>query len=393
MRTCITSFGSTGDIQPLLALGVELRSHGHEVLFALAPNYERRLAELGFPFTPLGPDLHPLQREIMRRQMQGALTEQQLQPLIQPFVDALPAMFRELRDACRDVDVLVSAAEQPVGCMVHEVTGLPFASVHFAMVDAREVQSQQRFAALINPFRGQLGLRPISFAHPLTIVGNSPQLALYALSRHVLRPGPLWPSHYAVTGFFALEEETYAPDPALAAFLEDGPPPVAVSFGSMVHDDPEGLTELMLTVIERVGCRAVIQQGWSGLRAHGTLPPGVHLCGVVPHSWLFPRAACVIHHGGMGTTAAAFRAGVPSVVVPHLFDQFAVAGVAQQLGVAPEPVLYRQLSAPRLQAALQQALHEPRYRQMALVVRHQVRAEPGVRMARERIEQLVAAGV
>ena len=388
MRAVLTSFGSVGDIQPFLALATHLARHDHMPVLALVPQFRERVESLGLAFAPIGPDLRAADQTMMRLAVEGS-SLQDFQEGLGPFFARLPQMVEDLQAVCRNADVLICLSELPIGRIVHELTGIPFVSVDLLSLGLNPGPRDQLIAALINPLRARLGLRPVQ--QPLSRDSCSLDLVLMAVSELVVPTTPPLPAHYTVTGFFALEEERYVPDPALAAFLEDGPPPVVVSFGSMVHDDPEGLTELMLTVIERVGCRAVIQQGWSGLRARQHLPPGVHLCGVVPHSWLFPRAACVIHHGGMGTAAATFRAGVPSVVVPHMHDQFQLASTMQQLRVAPAPVLYRELSAPLLQAALQQVLHEPRYCQAAQAVSATVRAEPGARLARERIEQLVAA--
>jgi sterol 3beta-glucosyltransferase len=97
--------------------------------------------------------------------------------------------------------------------------------------------------SLINPFRAEYGLPPLR--HPLTHDANSPQLALYAMSRHVFPPPPGWPAHYHMTGYFFLDDESYRPDPALAEFLKEGEPPVVITFGSMTHDDPEAITELL----------------------------------------------------------------------------------------------------------------------------------------------------
>src|SRR6185503_2604975 len=173
--------------------------------------------------------------------------------------------------------------------------------------------------------------------HPLTHDANSPQLALYAMSRHVFPPPPDWPAHYQMTGYFFFDDSSYEPYPELLEFLAAGEPPVVITFGSMTHDDPEAITELLLEAVGKVGCRTIIQQGWSGL-AKREMPPGVHAAGFVPHAWLFPHASCVVHHGGPGTAAAAFRAGIPSIFVPHTFDQPIWADLAHDLGtVAPIP--------------------------------------------------------
>src|SRR5205085_11181552 len=122
---------------------------------------------------------------------------------------------------------------------------------------------------------------------------------------------PLNDRPYQQTGFWFDDGET-EPDPALAAFVESGPPPVVIGFGSMRGIDAREWTRM---VVEGVGQRrAALQMGWAHL-GEVELPPDIFRAGAVSHQWLFPRASAVIHHGGAGTTAAAMRAGVPSSVV------------------------------------------------------------------------------
>jgi sterol 3beta-glucosyltransferase len=281
-------------------------------------------------------------------------------------------------------------ASMPLGRIVHDLTGVPFVAVR-VNYPANGVHTPYDHERLLtesfDAFRVRLGLpalgEPVASRY-------SPQLTLFAMSRRMLQPQPDWPAHYHVPGFFFLDEPDWQPDPALAAFLEAGPAPVVVSLGSTMHDDPAALTRLVLDAIDQVGCRAIVQHGWTGLAADGELPPHIFATGYTPHSWLFPKAAAVIHHGGAGTTAAVFRAGVPGVVIPHVLDEFALARWSQEFGCAPAGIPYAELSVERLRAALHEALHAPRYREAAVTLAESIRAEQGVQTARLLIEQLVA---
>jgi UDP:flavonoid glycosyltransferase YjiC (YdhE family) len=188
-------------------------------------------------------------------------------------------------------------------------------------------------------------------------------------------------------GYFVLDE-AWKPDDALVDFLQAGAPPIVFTFGSMTHEDPAKLTRLILESIERVGCRAVIQQGWTGL-GKGKLPPHIHPTGLVSHEWLFPRAACIIHHGGAGTAGTVFRSGKPSVFVPHTFDHPLWAELAHDIGCAGPPLPYAELSADRLTEAIKTTLSDPAYSRTAADLGDRVRAEQGVIKARRLVEQLV----
>jgi UDP:flavonoid glycosyltransferase YjiC (YdhE family) len=141
----------------------------------------------------------------------------------------------------------------------------------------------------------------------------------------------------------------------LQAFLAAGPPPVYIGFGSMTDPAPAATTHAVLDAIDRVGCRAVISQGWAGL-GDGPLPERVFVTGPVPHGSLFPRCGLIVHHGGAGTTTSAARAGVPQLLVPHLLDQFYWVGQTHRLGVGP-PALWRShLRADRLAERIEATL-------------------------------------
>ena len=137
----------------------------------------------------------------------------------------------------------------------------------------------------------------------------------------------------------------------LADFLDAGPPPLYIGFGSMTDPAPQASTALLLDAIERAGVRAVVSQGWAGLGGL-PLPSHVQVVGAVDHSTLFRKVALVVHHGGAGTTTTAARAGVPQILVPHVLDQYHWAGRIQRLGVGPPPLRRRRLTADALAQSL-----------------------------------------
>jgi sterol 3beta-glucosyltransferase len=387
MRIVITTFGSTGDVQPLLGLADELRRSGHEPVWAAPAVYEERLRHLGFPFFPIGTSADPdLWAKIFATQMEQIGPVEQTRHFLDAILPIMPQMFAELRTICRDADVLISPSFQLAARMVHEVDGLPFVSVHFSPFGSTSSKAVREVSApLVNRYRQQKGLPPLG--DPLGADGASPQLALYAVSRHVFRPPQQWPAHYHLTGYFYFDEEAWQPDPELVAFVESGEPPVVITFGSMPNPDPQALTDAILGAIDRVGCRAVIQHGKAGLAQGRVLPKNIYATGFIPHRWLFPRSACIAHHGGAGTTAATFRAGVPMVVVPHFLDQPIWGEYARALGCAGAVIPRNQLSAERLGAAIQRTLSNPRHRQAAASMSVKVNAENGVRAACQLIEK------
>jgi UDP:flavonoid glycosyltransferase YjiC (YdhE family) len=399
MRAVITSFGTAGCTQPVLALACEMRRGGHEPIVALPRNYEHHARRLNMEFVPLGPAFE--QQKGLRAIISHAHTEPRklasfdyLNSIGELLSKAFEQVFEELRAACAEADVLISKASQPVARMIHELTDIPFISFHTfyvagsAQLGKEGTDAYQRVTELhVNRFRRSLGLHEIS--NPLTKNGDSPLLTLFAVSSHVVPQPELWPSHYHMTGYFFLDAEGWEPDEGLRAFIDTGEPPVVVSFGSMVHEDSRKVTDVIVEAMKMVGCRAVIQQAGSHLgRQH--LTPEIITVGSVPHSWLFPRAACVVHHGGSGTTAATFRAGVPSVVVPHTYDQPLWASIAENLGCAGTPLPFAELTAQRLAWAVTVGLSSSRFQTSAEALSERIRSENGVQTARLLIEQCLA---
>jgi len=373
-----------------MALAAELRDHGHEPLLAFAPPYEAYVRKLGFDYAPVGLDLDyvKLQREDTADALKGIDPLDTLRDSLPKLQQMLPQMFEELSQACRDADVLISGHLQPVSRMLHELTGIPFVSVHTNHFGGMQPYAfRHATASVINPFRARHGLGPI--VDPVHTDANSPQLALYAISRYIRPATPGWPSHYHVTGFFFLEEKQSVPEPQLLRFLEQGEAPVVISFSSIAHPDPEAMTDLLLDAVQEVGCRAVIQHGWSGLAKNRPLPTNVFSVGFVQHTWLFPRAACIVHAGGSGTPATTLRSGIPAVVIPHVGDQPMWAEIVRALGCAGGVIQYRDLTAAKLAIALRNTLRDKNLYVRAAEVARKIEAEQGVSCARLLIEDLV----
>jgi sterol 3beta-glucosyltransferase len=395
MKAVLTNFGTRGDIQPFLALAVELRRHGHQPLLALPPAATADASRLGLDFVPVGPDLRSAQETINHSMVATpSVTDStaELLGLFGPLAEALPRMFEDLRAACRGADVLISGRMQPAARMVHDLTQVPFVSVHVEHSGGTAGGSggspafQEAVRATVNPLRTRLGLPP--FSNPL-VEGNSPQLVLFANSRHVRQAPADWPAHYHLTGYFFLEDEAWVPPEDLTAFLEAGAPPVFFTLGSTPTQQPEALVALLLESCARAGRRALIQQGAAHLGSPRLPPTAWLLRGTIPYGWLFPRVACVVHHGGAGTTAYAFRAGVPQVTLPHMYDQFVWADIAHQLGCAAPALSHHQLTAEHLHQAMTFVLGTPHIQLTAANLGEKIRAEQGVVRARQLIEGLV----
>jgi UDP:flavonoid glycosyltransferase YjiC (YdhE family) len=216
---------------------------------------------------------------------------------------------------------------------------------------------------------------------------------LCGFSTHVLPKPADWDEHQHVTGYWFLDEQPgWQPPEELKRFLDSGPPPVYIGFGSMAHEDPERQTHLALRALELSGQRGVLLTGWGGLTRQA-MPSNVLVVEDVPHAWLFPRMAAVVHHGGAGTTAEGLRAGVPNIITAFApNDQPAWADRVVKLGVGPRVPGIKGLTAEKLAKAIRMAVNDPTMRARAAALGEKIRAENGIARAVEVIERH-AAGV
>lgn len=232
-----------------------------------------------------------------------------------------------------------------------------------------------------------LGLPPQPFWGRFAEMSQLP--TLLGFSQHVVPRPPDWGSNIHFTGYWRPQEPAWEPPTALLRFLEAGPPPVFIGFGSMPVRDPQRVTQVILNALNLMGQRAILHTGWAGL-GQATLPENVYQLTYAPYGWLFPQMAAVVHHGGSGTTGFGFWAGVPAVLVPFLFDQFFWGRRIVSLGVGPEPVPYKKLTAVRLAAAIETAVSDPSMRQQAAALGELIRQEDGVAQAVRVVQQILS---
>jgi sterol 3beta-glucosyltransferase len=388
MKAILASLGTAGDFEPLLALAVGLKRRGHHAVLANSPDFGPRARQHGIPFAPIGPSIDELGLpQCLQRILALESPVEHARETIGTVVPFVPQMVDELDKVSADSDVLVCLPYQLAGFMSHERTGIPYVAWNFSPFGANpNAQFAQATSELINGSRLKVGLKPHS--DPFAQATLQARVTLFAASRHTFRRPRSWPPHYHMTGYFFLDEK-WEPAADLLRFIDSGPRPVVITFGSMRHSDPSAVTRLLFETVERLGCRAVLQAGWSGL-GQGETTQNVHVAtGFVPHGWLFARAGCVVHHGAAGTTAAALKAGVPSVIVPHALDQPLWAELMRAFGAAHSVIPFRHLSVERLVEAIDGTLSSTKSERFFRLAEN-VRLENGVDRAITLIEQYVS---
>jgi UDP:flavonoid glycosyltransferase YjiC (YdhE family) len=216
---------------------------------------------------------------------------------------------------------------------------------------------------------------------------------LYGFSEHIIPRPPEWGDNIHLTGYWFLDPGVdWQPPAELVDFLAAGPPSVSIGFGSMITSEAKKLIEIALAALARTGQRGLLLGGWGGL-GQVQLPSSVFPVESVPHSWLFPHMAAIVHHGGAGTTAAALRSGVPAIITPFTADQPFWGRQAWQLGVSPQPIPRKRLTVEKLIQAIELALEDQEMRRCAAELGRCLRAEDGVGRAVDIIERYLTPGV
>lgn len=406
-RIVITTFGSSGDLNPFVAIGLGLRARGHEVVYAVEDIFRPPLETLGFPIHRLTGDSEAALAPYQRRMFGKATPFTSLKYIFTYYV--VPTMrpkIAELRAACADADLLLSSAVHYAASAVADLTGIPWLTIALtpsfpsAYIDPsvtplpvpaalRPLANRTAWAlgnavlrcivdAPINRIRAEYGLPP---RRDMLSIGNlSRTYTALAVSPSFFPPPPDWPPYIHATGFcFWDRPEDWMEPPELVSFFDGAKPVVAVSSGSMaptVRDAFDAFYRTSVAAIHRAGARALVV-GASPTALPDPPPADTLLLPFAPFSTIYPRCAAVIHHGGIGTTAQSLRAGVPALIVPWGADQFYNGAQLQRSG-AGRWMQRHSYTVERATRALDVLLHDSPYRTAAQVIAAQIAREDGV---------------
>ena len=416
MKIVIMTVGGRGDVAPFTGLGLRLRAAGHDVALATEESFAELIRATGLEYRHLPGDTRALlaSEAGQRWQTGGARgSRRAVRASLEVTAEMLRGLGRSVVAAADGADVLL--LQRAVGVYGFETAhamGIPSMSLDlFPTVPTAEFAPlgagrrtlgpwlNRNITRLLAPVLGRpmngplhelqhrLGLRSASAAHVRHAMWDDPDHRILCGWSDVVAPRPHdWRAGVDVVGYWwPARPEGWTPPAVLTDFLGAGPPPVFVGFGSMGVGQSGRLGTTILAALRRAKVRAVVQAGWAGIEGEGD---EVLAIGDVPHDWLFPRMAAVVHHGGAGTTGAGIRAGVPSIVTPVLADQPYWARRVASLGVGPVSTPFPELTPERLGDLIRQAVEEAAYRDRAQEIAAQVGAEDGAARVVEALERL-----
>lgn len=424
MKVLIATVGTRGDVQPYLSLAIGLKAAGHEVTMCTCPRFSSFIDEQGIAYSHLDDGLLQLLESEAGRSMFQNLSG------VLGVLRTIPKVLKQVGPVHRK---MVADAWTAVESVDPDV--IVYHPKMFCVPAFAALRNIPAVSALLYPMQVPTGETPF-FGMPRLPLGRNYNRSTYHLVNSLTRfgtraylrewrakydktgrtksSGPIqtstgdpipvihgysasvcpkpcdWPDFASVTGYWFMPDYPgWSPSPELSEFLDrTGPPIVYVGFGSMAGTTPRNTTSTIMSAIEKADVRAVVATGWGGL-ALTDLPPTVHMLESVPHDWLFPKMAAVVHHGGAGTTAAGLRAGCPTVICPFGLDQPFWGRRVAELGVGAAPISQRRLTANLLSAAIVRATQDESIHEAAKRIGAAIRQEDGISRAVNIIERVV----
>ena len=381
MKIVLATFGSRGDVQPMLALSLALKSKGHDVLLAAPPEKAAWAKQLGCPFFPLGSDVTAFIDD-----MENAHSLRSAIRFVSFLRNELNAQFDLLPKIIAGADLVIGSSLTFALSTLAESMGIAYRYIAFtpqllpsgyhpfpAFKHQRfpkwynrmtwriaAILDQFNLTRLINNHRRQLGLKLIQDAWR-HVMGQHVLVASDSVISKI--PPDIVDQTFTQTGYMHLNQ----PDQHLAeldTFLEAGSPPVYAGFGSMPIRDQICNVSVIVEAVRLSGQRAVIGKFWDEPSEFSN-SDDIFFIKKYPHLKLFPHMAAVIHHGGAGTTASAAISGVPQIIVPHILDQYYWANQIYQSKLGPKPIWRSQLTAKKLAAAIRECLSNQQIRKRA----------------------------
>ncbi len=416
-RIVITTIGSLGDLHPKIAIAIELRQRGHDIVFATHKEYQKKIEALGFEFQRMRPDNEALHDPEEMARMMDLKTGTEY--VIKNWVCAnLRETYTDLMNIGKDADCIIAGEGVLAARMVAEKRNIPwisvilqplaFLSVHDASVllvfpllakfrvlssiSSRGIRLLAKIFtnSLVEPvhqLRQELNLPPLT-GNPLVDDKYSPYLVLAMFSSVFARPQPDWATNTILTGFAFYDRSQEATEltPKLKQFLDGGEPPIIFTLGSAAVMTPDRFYEESIQAVKTLNRRAVLLMGKNPLPQN--LPKNIYATDYIPYSQIFPYTCAIVHQGGIGTTAQALRSGHPTLIMPYSHDQPDNAARVERLGTS-RTISRKQYCSSRVVKQLRQLLDNPTYALKAKEIGKIVQAENGAVVACDAIEKQI----
>lgn len=378
--TFITN-GTRGDVEPFINFAISLKQKGHTVRVAAPVDFKEWITSQGLEYAPIG--LEPIKKLLEATQKENLLNFNifKIRKILNFFKQHIrDVIITTLPHVANETDLIISHVALPASSELAEAKNIPLifiSTVPLAPTKERpNIMMPEKFGPFSGRFYNHLTHLPVRFSRlfysglykelrkKLNLPKNSvftesfkragsPVPLLHVYSKHLQTRPNDWPENAQIIGFSYNDHEgtNWQPPQELVDFLENGPPPIYIGFGSMIPRDEKELTDTICKAVEKANVRALISKGWAELspasKSENILP-----IGPMPHHRLFPYCKAVVHHGGAGTTAAGLRASCPTLICPFGFDQPFWGKIIFDRGLGPPPIKLKDLTIDNLSNAL-----------------------------------------
>jgi sterol 3beta-glucosyltransferase len=416
MYITIITVGSRGDVQPYIALGKGLLRAGHYVQIIADTIFKEFVSKSGLSFSPISTNLRKILEEDISKFGHNPIR----------FIKYLKAQYKtfarqyfiDVVSAIINVDVIIFSPLASNAYHIAEYKNVPCIGAYLQPASPTKAFGPTNIPKLPAwlPFKGHINWHSFRINNKIFLYSvkdiinkyrkdilNLPSLSwrvysnidfsdlpiLYGFSSQVVAKPPDWKDNLCITGYWFLEEEkNWQPPEDLIKYIEAGAPPIYVGFGSMMDKENKNVIDIVIEALAKLGQRGIISTGWNEV-SDLEVPSNILFVDDVPHEWLFPKMAAVVHHGGAGTTAAGFKAGIPTIVVPFAFDQPFWGRKVFELGVGPKPIPRKKLTVDRLVNDIRSTLSTHEYYENAKRLAHKIQSEEGVSNAVQIIENIM----
>ena len=423
MKILIIALGTRGDVQPYIALGLGLERNGHKVTICTTTNFRSFVTEYGLAFEPTRDEIVELMNTNAGRAVfdGGKSLWQTIKVYAELFKKSATFQMQMLEDTWAAAekgkpDVIVYHPKGYGAPHFAQKLGIP---VILALLAPMLVPTAafpafgfptwklggwynrftskllmglaaMGFGKYVKRWRKEHGMPNLQRVSLVNTPAGPPIAVMHGISRHVVPFPSDWPAYASMTGYWFLDEpQDWQPPQSLVDFINAGETPIYIGFGSMAGSKTAKVSQIVVDAVKKANVRAILSTGWGGINAQN-LPDSILQIDGAPHSWLFPRMAAVVHHGGAGTTAAGLRAGKPSLICPFFGDQPAWGRQVHALGAGPSPIAQKDLTVDKLAAALQDLVKNADYRRNAEALGEHLRREDSIAPALAFIEYQMA---
>lgn len=399
LKIIILTSGSRGDIQPLLALAIKLKSLGHEITFCASKNFETWIKSYDLNYKEFGSNIQKVAED--NAELIGGRPLKLFKLILEIIQHEMKLQYEQLLELLKDVDIVIGSSIQLSADFVTKGFNIPYFYFAYAptLIPSNyhppitiPFDISNNFANKIlwtindkmwnlavkkqtNFYRKKLKLDPINnfwdpirYADKNIILASPPELA-------PLPPDLLGRISQTSTLFHFTNEKIPL---ELEKFLDDDKPIVYVGFGSMTDHDPEKTTDFILETLKKVDIKIVLSKGWSNLGDNIKSNSNVLIINDISHHLFFNKLSAVVHHGGAGTTATTALSGVPQIIIPHLLDQYYWAKRIKKLSIGVSNFNKNKLNSDILSNSIKEVIKNKDFKRNATILRNQLLLRDGL---------------